>query len=226
MEGVKELGHHPDTGEAITLRRGPYGPYVQQGEADPQAKIKPRRASLTKGMQADTLTLEQALGLLSLPRVVGIHPELHEEVRANVGRFGPYVQVGNVYASLDRDDDVLVIGLNRAMDLLAKKLAGIRQLGPHPKDAEPVAIKRGKFGPYAQHGKTVANLPKAAVFDAITLDEAVTLLAEKGKVLAGRGGAKKKAAPKKPARAKETVAAEAAPAAKAIKKPKPRRKSG
>jgi DNA topoisomerase-1 len=226
LEGVKPLGHHPDTGEAITLRRGPYGPYVQQGEADPQSKVKPRRASLTRGMQADTLTLEQALGLLSLPRVVGIHPELREEIRANVGRFGPYVQVGTVFASLDRDDDVLVIGLNRAMDLLAKKLAGIRQLGPHPKDAEPVTIKRGKFGPYAQHGKTVANLPKAVAFDAMTLDEAVALLTEKGKVLAGRGATKKKAAPKKPARAKETVAAEAAPAPKTAKKPKPRRKSG
>jgi DNA topoisomerase-1 len=249
LEGIKNLGQHPDTNEAITLRRGPYGPYVQQGEADPGAKTKPRRSSLPKGMQVDTLTLDQALQVLSLPRVVGIHPELQDPVYAGVGRFGPYVQVNSVYASLDRDDDVLVIGLNRAMDLLAKKLAGIRQLGPHPKDAEPVSIKRGRFGPYAQHGKVVANLPKGVAIEDMTLDQAVALLAEKGKALAGRngkagGGAKKKAAPKKasapkaatakPAAAKttkpkaakrprETVAAGAAATAK---KPKPRRKSG
>jgi DNA topoisomerase-1 len=220
LEGVKELGHHPETGEAITLRRGPYGLYVQQGEQDPQSKTKPRRASLPRGMEADAVTLEVALGLLALPRVVGIHPELKDPIYANIGRFGPYVQVGSTYASLEAGDEVLVIGLNRAMELLAKKLASVRQLGPHPKDSEPVVVKRGRFGPYAQHGKTIANLPRNMMMDDITLDEAVALLAEKGKVLAPRGGKaparRKAAAPAEKPSAKKPAARKAAakPAAK------------
>jgi DNA topoisomerase-1 len=209
IEGVKELGRHPETSEAITLRRGPYGLYVQQGEPDAEAMKKPRRTSLPRGLSAEEITLDQALGLLSLPRVVGIHPELRDPVYAGIGRFGPYVQVGSTYASLEAGDEVLVIGLNRAMELLAKKLAGTRQLGPHPKDAESVTIKRGRFGPYVQHGKLIANLPKGVMADDLTLEAAVALLAEKGKPLAPRGAKGRKA----PARQKE-VAAKAAPAPK------------
>jgi DNA topoisomerase-1 len=219
LEGVRELGQHPETGEAITLRRGPYGLYVQQGEPnpDPKVKAKPRRASLPRGMDAESVTLEAALALLSLPRVVGIHPELKDPVYANIGRFGPYVNVGSTYASLEPGDDVLVIGLNRAMELLAKKLAGTRQLGPHPKDAEPVVVKRGRFGPYAQHGKTIANLPRTVAMDDITLDEAVALLAEKGKTLAPRGA--------KGATRRKAAAPAEAPAAKPARKPAPKRRA-
>jgi DNA topoisomerase-1 len=228
LEGVKELGRHPGTGEAVTLRRGPYGLYVQQGEAspDPKVKAKPRRASLPRGMDADSVTLETALALLALPRVVGIHPELKDPIYANIGRFGPYVQVGSTYASLEAGDDVLVIGLNRAMELLAKKLAGTRQLGAHPKDAEPVVVKRGRFGPYAQHGKTIANLPRNVAMEDITLDQAVALLAEKGKALAPRG-AKASARRKGAAPAKDAAAKPAAtPARKAAPGTRARRKAG
>ena len=212
-EGKRDLGHHPDTGEAITVRRGPYGLYAQQGEADPEnKKHRPRRTSLPKGMEGDQLTLEQALGLLSLPRLVGIHPERQEPIEAGIGRFGPYVKMGAVFASLDRDDDVLAVGLNRAVDALAKKLDSVRTLGPHPGDKEPVMVRKGRFGPYAQHGGKVANLPRDMTMDEMTLADAVALLAEKGKVLKPKPGAGKRA---KLASAKPVAAAKKP----AIKKP-------
>ncbi len=230
-DGMRVLGKHPETEQDITLKRGPYGLYVQLGEADPNdKKSKPKRSSLTKGMDADALTLEDALGLLSLPRLVGIHPEAKEPIEAGVGRFGPFVKMGAIYASLDRDDDVLHIGLNRAMDLIGKKQDSIRSLGAHPKDGEPVVARKGRFGPYAQWGKMVANLPRGAELADFTLDEAVALLAEKGKVLVPKGkkGAVKKAAPKLKAAAlvKEPKAkAKAAPKAKAAVKAKPKPKA-
>ena len=196
-EGMRALGAHPETGEEITVRRGPYGLYVQQGE--PAEKEKPRRASLPRGMEGETITLEQAVGLLSLPRIVGMHPEFGETIEAGIGRFGPYVKMGAVYGSLDRDDDVLAVGLNRAVDVLAKKLASVRTLGNHPKDGQPVVVKKGRFGPYFQHGQTVANIPRGKDMEEVTLEEAVALLAEKGKQLKGRGG--KKPPARKPAKA-------------------------
>jgi DNA topoisomerase-1 len=165
-DGMRVLGVHPDTAEEITLKRGPYGLYVQQGEppesTDKKKKIKPKRASLTKGLDPGALTLEQALGLLSLPRLIGAHPTSGQAIEAGVGRFGPYVKMGAIYASLDADDDVLFVGLNRAMDLIGKKQDSIRDLGPHPKDGAPVVARKGRFGPYAQWGQMVANLPRGA----------------------------------------------------------------
>jgi len=214
-EGMRVLGQHPETGEDITARRGPYGLYVQQGEPQEGSKDKPRRTSLPRGMDGESITLEQALGLLSLPRLVGLHPEAREPIEAGIGRFGPYVRMGSVFASIDRDDDVLVLGLNRAVDLLAKKLASVRTLGPHPKGGEPVMVKRGRFGPYVQHGQIVANLPRALDMDAVTLDEAVGLLAEKGKALKPRGRGRRKGAP-----------AEAAAGANAARAGRTRRSAG
>lgn len=230
-EGMRVLGTHPETGEEITVRRGPYGLYVQQGTPDPEdKKARPRRASLPKGVEGDTITLEQALGLLSLPRIVGVHPETGEPIEAGLGRFGPYVKMGGIYGSLDRDDDVLTVGINRAVDAIARKLASVRSLGPHPKDAEPVLIRKGRFGPYAQHGATVANLPRGVDMDAVTLPEAVALLAEKGKTLKPKAGAKRtparkaRSAPK--AAAADAPAKPKKPAAKTspAKKPAPKKK--
>ena len=191
-EGMRSLGHHPDSGEEITVRRGPYGLYVQQGETSEDKKVRPRRTSLARGMDGENLTLEQALGLLALPREIGLHPETKEKIEAGIGRFGPYVKMGAVFGSLDRDDDVLALGLNRAVDLLAKKLASVRTIGPHPADRELVSVRKGRFGPYVQHAKTVANLPRGMAMDDITLDQAVALLAEKGKALKPRGAAGRK----------------------------------
>lgn len=199
-DGMRLLGQHPQTGEDITVRQGPWGLYVQQGEPDPaDKKAKPRRASLPKGMDGASITLDQAVGLLSLPRLVGLHPETGEPIEAGLGRFGPYVKMGAVYGSLDKDDDVLTVGLNRAVDALAKKLASIRNLGNHPKDGEPVMVRKGRFGPYAQHGQVVATLPRGTDMDEVTLDEAVALLADKGKPLKAKAGAKKAPAKKKAA---------------------------
>jgi DNA topoisomerase I len=200
-EGMRVLGEHPETGEEITVRRGPYGLYVQQGEASEDKKApKPRRTSLPRGMDGDQITLEQALALLNLPRIVGTHPETKEPIEVGIGRFGPYVRMGAIYQSLDRDDDVLALGINRAVDLLAKKMASIRTLGVHPGDKQPVAVRKGRFGPFVQHGNLVANLPRGVALEDVTLDDALALLADKGKTLKPRGAAaRKKAAGKKAA---------------------------
>ena len=224
-DGMRLLGKHPGTGEDITLKRGPYGLYVQQGEPDPaDKKAKPKRSSLTKGMDPEALTLDDALGLLSLPRLVGLHPESGQKIEAGVGRFGPYVKMGAIFASLDRDDDVLHIGLNRAMDLIGKKQDSIRSLGDHPKDGAPVAARKGRFGPYAQWGNVVANLPRNVELADVTLDQAVALLAEKGKVIVPKGkkGAAKKPAAKAKAKAEPAVKAAKAKAEPAVKAAKPK----
>ena len=232
-EGMRELGHHPDTGEDITVRRGPYGVYVQQGAPDPNdKKARPRRTSLPKGMEGDTITLEQALGLLSLPREIGAHPVTGELMEAGLGRFGPYIRMGSIYASLDKDDDVLSIGLNRATDAIQKKLESVRSMGPHPATGEPMTIKKGRFGPYVQSGNLVANLPRGVMMDTITVDEAVALLADKGKPLKAKPGArkpvKKAAAPKAgkaPSVAKPAAAKKPAVRKKATAKKKPAAKA-
>jgi DNA topoisomerase-1 len=217
-EGMRVLGQHPETGEEITVRRGPYGLYVQQGEngedkdgKKKKEKVKPRRTSLPRGMDGDQMTLEQAIDLLALPRGIGVHPETGETIEAGIGRFGPYVRMGAIFGSLDRDDDVLNIGINRGVDLIARKMASVRNLGPHPADKDLISVRKGRFGPYVQHGKTVANLARGVMMEDITLDEAVALLAEKGKQLRPRGAGRRRgrgAAAAKPT----TEAAAAAPA--------------
>jgi DNA topoisomerase-1 len=235
-DGVRVLGQHPDTGEEITVRRGPYGLYVQQGEngeangkpasgRQAQAKPKPRRTTLPRGLEGEQVTLEQALELLSLPRVVGTHPETHEPIEVGIGRFGPYVRMGAVFGSLDRDDDVLAIGINRAVDLIARKMASVRTLGPHPADKQLVAVRKGRFGPYVQHDKTVANLPRGVMMEDVTLDEAIVLLIEKGKQLRPRGSARRRgrsAAPARPEAAAEPRAP--APAPRKTAKPATKRR--
>ena len=236
-DGMRALGNDPETGEEITVRRGPYGLYVQQGEQTEDKKVRPRRASLPRGLDGDSITLEQAIGLLSLPRVIGIHPETGEKIEAGIGRFGPYVKMGAIFGSLDKDDDVLAIGLNRAVDLVAKKMASVRTLGDHPADKAIVSVRKGRFGPYVQHGLTVANLPRGVAMEDITLAEAVAMLAEKGKQLKPRGKAGRKGAPAKakaprkaaakteaPARPEAPAKKAAAPAKKAAAKKAPAKK--
>ena len=237
-EGKRDLGAHPENGENVTVRRGPYGLYVQQGDADPEdKKRKPRRTAIPRGMDGEQMTLDQAIGLLSLPRLVGLHPDRGEPIEAGIGRFGPFVKMGAIFASLDKDDDVLHVGLNRAVDALAKKLDSIRSIGTHPGDKQPVVVRKGRFGPYIQHGNTVANLPKDLAMDDVGLDEAVALLKEKGKALKPRPGSKKPAAKAKstatkavapkaattkvaPTKAKAAAKPKAAAKAKAASKPK------
>ncbi len=226
-DGIRMLGQHPESGEEITVKRGPYGLYIQQGEPDPEdKKAKPKRASLTKGMDPEALTMEDALGLLSLPRTIGPHPSSGQPIQAGIGRFGPYVKMGAIYASLDKDDDILHVGLNRAVDLIGRKQDSIRDLGAHPKDGAPVVARKGRFGPYAQWGNTVANLPRTAELASFTLNEAVALLAERGKVMAPKGkkGAKKPAPKLKAAALVKEPAAKPKVKPKAKAKPKPKAK--
>jgi len=182
--GVRVLGQDPETGEEITLRNGRFGDYVQQGEGE-----KPKRASLPRGLEPDDVTLEKALALLSLPREVARHPSSGEPILAGIGRYGAYVQHGKTYANLGRDDDVLEIGGNRAIDLIVAKESGAgasrfggggagRVLGEHP-EGGPVALKQGRFGAYVNHGKINATLPQGTDPASLTLDDAVALLAAK-----------------------------------------------
>ena len=134
-DGVRNLGADPVSGQEITMRRGPYGIYVQLGEPGTDEKgkpTKPRRASLLRDMDPEGITLERALALLSMPRIVGVHPEKAEEIMAHLGRFGPYITMGALSKTLDKDDDVLSLGLNRAVVLLADAKPRGMVVGPAP----------------------------------------------------------------------------------------------
>ncbi|MDE2018028.1 MAG: topoisomerase DNA-binding C4 zinc finger domain-containing protein, partial [Hyphomicrobiales bacterium] len=185
--GNRSLGVDPDTGEEITLRDGRFGPYVQQGDGE-----KPKRSSLPRGLAPADVTLEKALGLLALPREVARHPTTGEPILAGLGRFGPYVKHGKTYASLGRDDDVLEVGANRAIDLVVTKESGGggsrfgraepgRSLGDHPGAGGAVTVRKGRYGAYVNHGKVNATLPKDVDPEALTIERAVELLAAKAK---------------------------------------------
>jgi len=208
----KVLGTDPETGLEVSLKKGPYGVYVQLGEAE--EKKKPKRASLTRQMNPAEIDLDTALKLLALPRPVGDHPETGDKIEAGIGRYGPYLKLGSAYVSLPPDDTVLSIGLNHAVQILAekgaKKKAG-RQIGEHPEDGKPVTVQAGRFGPYVQHGALRATLPKGEDMEALSLERAVELLAAKAAKGGGKAPAKKTAAKK--TTAKKTTAKK--PAAKA-----------
>ena len=220
--GPRLLGSDPVSGQQVQMKKGPFGVYVQLGEGNGEAK--PKRASLPKGADPSSFTLEQAMGLLALPRDVGIDPASGETIQAGVGRFGPYLKAGNDYVNLPRGEDVLTIGINRAVDLMhegrEKKAKNQRQLGPHPADKKPVVAKKGRFGPYVQWGKVLANLPRGTELDDATLEMALPLLAAKAPAKgAAKAGAKGKAKAK--VAGAEPGGAEPAPAApKKAAKPK------
>ena len=212
-DGARNLGIDPATQLPVTARVGRFGPFVQLGEGD-----KPKRSSIPKGLSLAEITLEQALQLLSLPRTVGIHPEDGEPILANNGKFGPYVQHGKTYANLTAGEDVLTIGLNRAVDLIATKLAKGpgrfnraapqgRPIGEHP-EGGVVQVLDGKYGAYVKWSDVNATIPKAIDKDAITLEQALDLIR-----------ARQAAAPAKKAPAKKTTAKKA-PAKKAAAKKK------
>ncbi len=205
QRGPQSLGEEPETGLPIYVLVGPFGPYMQIGDVK-EGEPKPKRVSVPKNKDPAALTLNDALAYLHLPRTVGHHPQTGHVVKAGVGRFGPYVLHEKVYKSLGKEDDVLTIGLDRAVELLSQARAKaaatpLRELGPHPKDKEPVNIFEGKYGPYVKHGKINATIPKDKDPTQITLEEAVDWLAEreaKGGGKPRRGGSTRgKRAPKK-----------------------------
>ncbi|MDD5383703.1 MAG: type I DNA topoisomerase [Gallionella sp.] len=213
-----ELGMHPEANQPVLLLRGPYGHYVQLGEAVKGEKIKPKRVSWPKEMPLEQADLAGALKLLALPRELGAHPETGKKVIVNIGRFGPYIGHDGKFKSIPRSDSIFDIGLDRAVELLAQARDGntvLRTLGDHPDDKASVEICSGRYGPYARHGKINATLPKGVSPDEITLEEALELIAAK----AAKGGTGKTRTAKKPAAkaktATKTTKAKAAPKAKA-----------
>ncbi|KQP05965.1 DNA topoisomerase I [Methylobacterium sp. Leaf99] len=221
--GTRVLGTDPVSGMAVSLRDGRFGPFVQLGEASPDKEApKPKRSSIPKGLSPSSVDLEKALKLLSLPREVAKHPETGEPILANLGRFGPYVQHGKMYANLGRDDDVLEIGANRAIDIIVAKEQGGgrrgpaadpgRALGNHPETGKAIVVKSGKYGPYVTDGTTNATLPKTQAAEDIDLPQALELIAARE----ASGGGKKRA-PARKASAK-SAPAKKAPAKKAAAK--------
>jgi len=210
------LGSDPASGQPVTLRKGPYGFYVQLGEPGEKGE-KPRRASLPPNVTPENLDLERAVALLALPRRLGEHEG--EEVTAGIGRYGPYVKRANVYKSIPKDEDVLTIGMNRAVDLLSQKaVSEAKTLGAHPDDGQPVTAQKGRYGPYVKHGRINATLPKDLALEAVTLDKEVELL---------RAQAEKKGTkPKAPAKAKSPAKAKAKSPAKAKAKSPAKKTAG
>ena len=236
VNGTKVLGEDPTTGLEVTLRGGRFGPYLQLGEASKEKGAeKPKRASLPKGLAPDDVDLEKALALLALPREVGIHPDDKEPIIAGVGRFGPYVKHGKTYANLDSSEDVLTVGLNRAVSLIAEKKANPgrgrrfgadpgKQLGEHPNKGGPITIKNGRYGPYVSHAGINATLPADMTPDTVTLQQAIGVLearaakmgnAPKSRRVAGRKRVSGKAAASRAVKPKKAAAAKAKPARRA-----------
>ncbi len=214
MAGPRELGNDPTTGLPVSARVGPYGAYVQLGplpstepppppveavEEDGTKKKKkrskkkddtpkPKRVSLPKGLDPNLIDLATAVKLLELPREVGPHPESSEMITAGIGRFGAYLKMGQMYKSLAPDDDVLSIGLNRAVVLIAEPSKGRfgkgaatpgQMLGDHPDDQKPITLNKGRFGPYVKWGKVMATVTKSYDPDNLTLKDALEIIAAK-----------------------------------------------
>lgn len=230
----KTLGKDPVSGDDITMRKGPYGVYVQIGEDK-----KPKRASLLKAMRPETMTLEVALSLLALPRELGKHPDTGKPIVVNNGKFGPYILHDGKFTTLPASEDLLTIGINRAVEVLAqapqKGVANValKSLGKHPDDDMEVGIFKGRYGDYIKHGKINATLPKDAEIASFTLEQAIPLLAARAAAPAKKGfgrkaAPKKSAAKEKPVPKEKKVAATKKPPAKkpAAKKPLAKKKAG
>ncbi|MEY2477352.1 MAG: topoisomerase [Actinomycetota bacterium] len=226
--GDRLLGTDPETGLPVLARAGRYGPYVQLGEMDSSSKEKPPTSSLLKDMDLDTITLEDALRLLTLPRVVGVDPADNEPITALNGRYGPYISKGKESRSLETEAQLFTVNLEEALALLAQpKTRGrraaappLRELGQDPTTEKPIVLKEGRFGPYVTDGETNVSLPRGESVEAITPERAVELLADKR----ARGPApKKKKAPakKKAAAKKKTAPKKAVPKKAATKRRSP-----
>jgi DNA topoisomerase-1 len=194
LDGVdpegKLLGPHPEVGRTVRLKHGPYGPYVEL-EA-PDESEKPKRVSLPKGREPDTVDLPYAVKLLELPRTVGSDPSSGEEVVAGIGRFGPFVRRAKTFASLKDTEALWTVTLEEATAMLDAKAAGkrlpLRELGKHPESGAEIGVHSGRYGPYVTDGKVNATLPKGTEPEDIDLEGAISLLEKK----AARGGGGKR----------------------------------
>jgi DNA topoisomerase-1 len=218
IEGDGQIAIDPDSGKPITLKDGRFGLYL---EMELEGEDKPKRASIPKGWDPHALTEDQAIKLMSLPRLVGEHPDDGQPITAAIGRYGPYVHHEKTYANLANVEEVFEIGLNRAVSVIADKRANpgrrgstataLKELGEH--DGKPVRIMSGRYGPYVKYEKINATLPKGTEPETLTLEQAMELVEAK----AAKGGKKKPAAKKKTA-AKKKAPAKKATAKKTTKK--------
>ena len=232
------LGVDPASSEEVSLKTGRFGPYVQRGTGE-----KPQRASIPKGYSAETMDLEKALRLLSLPREIGAHPETGKPIVAGFGRFGPYISHDGTYASLETPEDVFTVGINRAVTLLAERkekggrgprgAQALKELGAHPQSGAAIKVMKGRYGPYVTDGSVNATLPGDSDPASVTLDEAIALIAaraEKGPAKKKRGftkAAKKSAnGEAKAPSAKKPAAQKKAKAAPADANPEQSKRSG
>jgi DNA topoisomerase I len=217
LDGAAQVGSDPvtigtdtDSGKDILLMNGPYGPYLQIGMPVEGEKKKPKRVSIPKDIPISTVNIDIANMLLSLPRDLGQHPETGKKIVANIGRFGPYVNHDGKFKSIPKTDSVFNIDLAGAVTLLAQAHSGpapIADLGPHPSGEGRIEVFAGRYGPYVQHAKIRATLPKSVSPEEVTLEEALALLAEKAaketttkKAPAKKAAAKKSTAKKAPAK--------------------------
>ncbi|WP_144098010.1 type I DNA topoisomerase [Croceicoccus sediminis] len=214
------VGQHPETGEDIVRKTGRFGPYIQMGEGKEAA-----RASIPKDIPE--LDLEWAVKLLSLPRIVGEHPETGQEIEANIGRYGPYLRHDGKYAKLTSTADVFDTGMNAAVTLLAEaqnrggrgaraKAEPLKTFGNHPESGGEMKLLAGRYGPYVTDGSTNATIPRDMKPEDVTEEDAVRLITER----AAKGGTKKKkkkAAKKKAPAKKKAAAKKKAPAKDAAK---------
>ena len=222
--GDRTLGDDPETGLPVVVRTGRFGPYVQIGDEADNGGEKPKRASLLTGMQPDTVSLEDALRVLSLPRVVGTDPADGTEVVVQNGRYGPYISKGKENRSLESEDQLFTITLEQCLELLSqpRRRRGqtakppLRELGPDLATEKPMVIKDGRYGPYVTDGEVNASLGKADSVESLTVERASELLQRRRDRVAAGGG--KPAARRKSTAKKKTTAKSGA----AKKKPQPR----
>jgi DNA topoisomerase-1 len=214
INGADALGKNPKTGEPIYVLSGRFGPYVQLGDVSPE-NDKPKRASLPPGVQPDQVNIDMALELLSLPKVLGVHPGTGKEVKAGLGRFGPFIVHEGDYRSIPKGESIFTITFQRAIEMLSQpkkgrgKAAALKDLGAHPA-GEQIQVFNGPYGPYIKCGKVNASLPEGATPETITLEQAIALINEKGPVARVENN-------KKPASKKVTRKAPAKASAKVLK---------
>ena len=169
------LGIDPETGLKVIIKKGPYGIYLQLGE-----EKKPKRTSIPKLVEASTIDLDKALSFLSLPRLIGKHPETGQDISAGIGRYGPYLKYDINFISIPADETVINIGLNHAVVLIGENSQKLgKVLGDHPDGNGKVLAKSGRFGPYVEYNKIRATLPKSISLEEIDLDKAIELIVAK-----------------------------------------------
>lgn len=229
VNGSDALGKDPKSGEPVYVLTGRYGPYVQLGDASDE-NAKPKRVSLPAGMEPENVKLEQALQLLELPKTLGRHPGTDKEIKAGLGRFGPYIVHDGDFRSIPKTDNLFTITLDRAMEIISKPKTGrgraapLKDLGKINGSEDSVAVFTGKYGPYIKFGKTNVSVPEGVKPEDVTLELAMKLLEQKlgeaprggAKAKSGAGAKKKAPVKKKAAASASSPPAAAKPVAKAV----------